>query len=112
MKGLRIDSADRGLLTLAWRGGRPIAAVSEGKYQGMTPAEVAERVGCSIEYAREELLDGFEPRPARPGRRISPAGMARRREAGIPEELLEAPAAVIAEKLRISPGKLHGLLYR
>ena len=106
-----IDSEPRGLLVLAWRGGRPVAVVSEGKYQGMTPAEIAERVGCSIEYAREQLLDGFEPRPARPGRRISPEGMARRRAAGVPEELLAESADVIAARLGLSAGKLHALIY-
>lgn len=52
-----IDTEPRGLLVPAWRGGRALAIVAAGRYIGKTVPEVAEIVGCSIDHARQQLLD-------------------------------------------------------
>lgn len=112
--GYRVpDNRDRGLLMLAWSNGRQIACVSRGEYTGLTPVEVAEKLGLSVEYTRERLLDGEIPTPSRGGgRKITAETIARRRAAGVPEHLVLKTLPEIARKLGVSQHKLNSAIYR
>lgn len=107
------DNRDRGLLMLAWSNGRQIACVSRGEFTGLTPGEVAEKLGLSVEYTRERLLDGEIPERPRPGgRKITDETIARRRAAGVPEHLVHKTLPEIARELRVSQHKLNSAIYR
>lgn len=107
------DNRDRGLLMLAWANGRQVAVVSRGEFVGMTPAEVAELRGVSVDYARDSLLDGEVPKGAsRGGRKVTPETIQRRRAAGIPEHLVTLTIPEIARELGIPQHQLNSAIYR
>lgn len=108
-----IDSERRGLMVLAWIGGRPSSVVAEGRFRGMTAPEVAEETDQDVAYVRAALLDGIEPgRRRRRGRPLNEDGRARRRRAGVPEDLLEQPLEEIAERLGVSLQRVLQAVYR
>lgn len=107
------DNRDRGLLMLAWSNGRQVAVVSRGELVGMTPAEVADELGVSVDFARDALLDGVIPKSAgRAGRRVTDETIARRLAAGIPERLVTMTLPEIARELGVSQNQLNSAIYR
>lgn len=107
------DNRDRGLLMLAWANGRQVAVVSRGELTGLTPAEVAELRGVSVDYARDILLDGEIPRGgSRAGRKITDETIRRRLAAGIPEHLVKKTIPEIASELRIPQHRINSAIYR
>lgn len=107
------DNRDRGLLMLAWANGRQVAVVSRGEFAGMTPAEVAELRGVSVDFARDSLLDGAIPEgTTRAGRKVTDETIRRRRAAGVPERLVTLTVPEIARELGISQHQLNSAIYR
>lgn len=107
------DNGDRGLMMLAWKGGRPVQCVSRGEYIGMTPMEVAGVLGLSVDEVRAKLLDGEIPSArTRRGRPLGDEALRRRRRAGVPEHLLHETVPTIARELGVSQGQVSSAIYR